>query len=279
MTIPLIIHHIGNPTYFQRSAEVNSQYNTVIVLGDETNRDVKCSRHLIAADYETPDLSEFCDCFVNYSTNPADFERRCFERMFILHEFMQREGLDRVFYADSDCVILENIDKIFSLYPSINTAISATHTNTGSICSSVHNSLLTLAFCAKFIEMCKQMYCTKEKAHVLADIYAKHQGPGGICDMTLYGLMCEEDGRIFDLNVPLLIDGELSVFEHNINTGYGWLGNQTFITHGDKKHIVNSNGKCYAFLNCGTPIRLLSLHFSSSAKKFLPNFDVNNKTV
>ena len=97
MTIPLIIHHIGNPPYFQRSAEVNSQYNTVIVLGDETNRDVKCSRHFIAADYETPEMNEFHSCFVNYSTNPGDFERRCFERMFILHEFMQREGLDRVF--------------------------------------------------------------------------------------------------------------------------------------------------------------------------------------
>eukprot|EP00276_Gloeochaete_wittrockiana_P008118 CAMPEP_0184649942 /NCGR_PEP_ID=MMETSP0308-20130426/7409_1 /TAXON_ID=38269 /ORGANISM="Gloeochaete witrockiana, Strain SAG 46.84" /LENGTH=447 /DNA_ID=CAMNT_0027083095 /DNA_START=147 /DNA_END=1487 /DNA_ORIENTATION=+ len=52
------------------------------------------------------------DYRVQWEPNRRAFEVHCFERWFILEEFMRRQWIERVFYADADTMIYANLNEI-----------------------------------------------------------------------------------------------------------------------------------------------------------------------
>jgi len=116
--IPLVIFHIGNQEYFQKCATLNSKYNKVYIIGDETNKNIfndnQNIHHVNIKDLETPEIHEFKNNFINYSTNPHEYEMNCFLRIFYIKNFLSKYEYEQIFHVDSDCVILENVNNIFT---------------------------------------------------------------------------------------------------------------------------------------------------------------------
>lgn len=300
MPIPVVIHHSGAQTYLAKCVELNSKNNLVYLLGNEENRSLfdhhPSVNHVDAAELRSAELDDFKKHFTNYSTHSSEFERLCFERIFMLREFILRTGIDPVFYVDSDCVVLDSVDRIFKQLGGVTCGLSIQKvSNPHHMVACIHNSLLTLKFCEAFIQLCFDIYTNKSKFHLIEPKIEWHRSTrcgGGICDMTLYHLLHEHrlvPGMV-DFNEPRLIDGECCVFDHNLSDRYGFSGENTYELRKGTKSVVKKDGKFYLKtrrdasrggnhpVNEGSlrnTVRTLSLHFQGSKKRHLEAIDTD----
>lgn len=137
-----------------------------------------------------------------------------------------------MFHTDSDCVILENVNRLFNNPTHIAYSIQKME-NKFYMVGSIHNALLNIDFCNKFIELCFDIYLTRSKLHLINNKMQWHKTtgtPGGICDMTLYYLLYSEKiiENIIDLNMPISFLGADVIFDHNVSDSYGYKGDNTF---------------------------------------------------
>lgn len=280
--IPIIIHHLGDQPYFRKCVAFNAKHNDVVILGDTSNLKTFQSnpkvKHVNIQYLRSPELEEFEQHFVNYSSNSAQLEYVCFQRIFILREFMRKYNYERVFYTDSDCIVLVNIADFLSAHPYIRCAISCVKNgNPFDMVGSIHNSVLNIEFCDAFIRLCQDIYVNKSKFHLIQPKIEWHKTNkvnGGICDMTLYYLIFSQNlvEGIADLNATHLYGNELCVFDHNINVMYGFEGENTYTRANGMKYLLAkpaAPNKVYAQTIRGEYIRLLSIHFQGTAAKSL----------
>ena len=277
--VPVIIHHVGScPLYLKKCVELNALKNKVYLIGDHTNNSF--GPHITHVNVESLDSKEaqvFKKYFVNYSTNSAIGEYVCFERFFILREFMKKFGFDKIAYVDSDCVLLEDISKVAK---NIKCAMSMQIVdNPMHMVSCIHNSILSIELCDTFIKLCKDIYINQSQKHLIQDkikFHADTKSPGGVCDMTLCYIITRDRlvEDIVDTNVPMEYEGEPCVFDHHIGIPYGFEGEDTYIMDTTKR-LSKKNGKYYISTKSGKTVRLLSMHFSGRFKQFLINIDPN----
>jgi len=279
--IPIVIIHLGNQSYFQECVKINSTKNPVFVLGDYQNANTFTNTitHINCDTLDFPELQQFRQHFTNYSTNSASFELICFVRIFYLKRFMEMHKIDRIFHVDSDCIVFDNVTELYKhIFGSSRNIKGIAYSknidpNPHHMVGCVHNAFLTLEFCNHFIQLCFDIYVNKSKYDLIEPKIRWHRENnigGGICDMTLYYLLFSENIlEMRDLNEVIIIDGEKCTFDHNINIGYGYLGNDTFKMGKRIKNLTYNNGAPYAMDNTGQKIRLLSLHFSGVAKSIL----------
>jgi len=138
---------------------------------------------------------------------------------------------------------------------------------------SIHNALLDLDFCNKFIDLCFDIYKYKTKFNLIQDKILWHRNnkiAGGICDMTLYYLLhSEKIVDVHDLNIPLLINNEDCVFDHQLSRSYGYLGEQTYKLKNRIKNINKLHNKYYIEDINNKQVRLLSVHYQGNHNKKL----------
>lgn len=283
MDIPIVLFHTrGNQEYLKSCVTNNSKNNVVYLIGDDSNKDTFTDnpnvRFFHIDDLITEESVRFKNCFVNYSSNTHEYEMNCYLRIFYLKAFIEKTGKQWVFHIDSDCVILCDINKVFTDNPSISYSIQNME-NKFHMVASIHNALLNIEFCNKFIELCFDIYHNKTKEMLIMEKLQWHkhnQIPGGICDMTLYYLLHSEKilDSVTDLNTPRMFEGEPVVFDHNVLNTYGYSGENTYETENGVKVIIQSGNKFYLKSNDGTIVRTLSLHFQGRAKSILDNLSI-----
>jgi len=284
MSIPIVIFHTGGaPDYLVSCVNISSKSNQVYLIGDDSNQSTFSNtpnvRFFHINDLSTTEIDQFKRCFVNYSSNDATYEMNCFLRVFYLKSFFEKTGLDWAFHTDSDCIVLENINKIFN--SDIKTVAYSIHrtTNEFHMSASIHNALLNRDFCNIFVELCFDIYQSKTKFGLIERKIQWHQEtgmPGGICDMTLYYLIQSERmiSPIIDLNEPLEYDGSHIVFDLHYSESYGYNGDYTYAMEDWHKQIVKRDGNCYFTLKdaADQEIRAASIHFQGqNAKRVLEN--------
>ena len=261
--VPIVYFHIGNQPYLYRSIQHNKQFGPIVLIGDKSNRDADCI-HVNYKQLETPELIEFTSNFVNYSTNSKIVELLCFIRVFYLRRWMELNSIREVVHVDSDCLLFRPLLEMFPdkklayLYQSGSDRMAA----------SIHISFLTYDFVLAFERLCRDIYVTKTKFHLIEEKIKHHQEngiPGGICDMTLYYLLTKE------LVVrPLLdIQPDGTTFDDNINDTNGFAGPETFV-HENNIKVLRQNGivveaKCVD----GSYIRMNNIHYQGGAKKYI----------
>ena len=288
--IPIVIHHEGgDQEYFQNSVKFNASRNPVIVIGDDSNKhcftqEKERVEHVHVSSLRTEEIQEFEKCYTNYSFENSQFELKCFLRAFYLKELIRQKGLKKVFYVDSDCVILENVDALFMKLENIEEAYSIQkymqRQNKHHKVGCIHNALLTETMCDDFVKLCFSIYKTKEKAYLIEDKWEFHQSQqsGGICDMTLWFLLLQHRNKdstpVTDLNDVVRYQGEDCVFDHNVNDAYGYAGPNTFMmgpnedisSWGESKVVRKKKNKYYVMTQDGRELRLLSIHYQGHAK-------------
>lgn len=298
MKIPIVIHHLGGKQeYFQNSIRLNALNNSVIVIGDELNKDASVfqENHKNKVEFvdiqslmnEDDKISEFRKCFVNYSFQPEEFELQCFLRVFYLLQLMRQRSLRKVFYVDSDCITLCDISKVLSHLPNLSVGISMQkhkqNENKFHMTSCIHNSILTQDMCERFIKLCFQVYGSREKFSLIEAKWKHHEKVmcGGICDMTLWYLYKDHKGdggeSVSDLNEIFEYGGDNCTFDHNVNDPYGVEGNKCYKMSfqqdvnpwAETKKIQKRKGKYYVMTESGKEVRLLTIHYQGGAKEGL----------
>jgi len=286
--IPIYIFHLGNQPYFQKCVEINSKYNHVYVIGDDSN--ASCSKnnpsvthihiHSFTGD-AVKEINRMIMCFENYSTSRDLYELNCFLRMFYLKELIKRTNIPTFFHVDSDCVVFESLENI-PFTSSIQYSLQKFYQvkNPFHMVGCIHNALLNLDFCNKFIQLCFDIYENKSKKHLIMPKISWHKSyniSGGICDMTLYYLLQSEKLiEVSDTNDIIVVNGEECTFDHQISGSYGCLGENTYKMKNKIKQIEIRNNKIYFVNNENKFIRALSIHFQGANKKLMENLDFHN---
>jgi len=266
MPIPIVFIHIGNQEYLYKIVSYARQRSSrIVLLGDQSNI-MEGIEHVDISTLGSPALDEFQSHFVNYSTNPRDIELICFSRMFYLREWMVRNGVSTCVHLDTDCILLDHVDTLFRenvtayIYPRLE------WDDPVKMAGSIATSCLTIPFLDAFIQLCKDIYVTKTKFHLIQPKIEYHQQQrknGGICDMTLYYLLSKE------LPVHNLLDRQEdgSTYDDNINATLGFHGSNTFLLRDGIKNLVVVENKVYAHLVSGGVVKLNNLHFQGNNGK------------
>ena len=280
MQIPVVISHSGDDEYFKAVVIITSQKNLVYVIGDEANsrtfKGISNVHHIRKEELYTPELLDFEEAFVNYSSNSHEEELRCFRRVFLVHQLMKLKAYAQVFHMDSDCILLEEVGLFCPANSS--TPVTAYPLQINSypflMVGSIHNALLSLEFCSAFAKLCNDIYVNKSKFNLILPKINWHRENGiggGICDMTMYYLLNSESILpIINLNQAFLFDEQISFFDHNISMDYGPLGDGTFLLKNGLKKVLRSQGRYYCEARDGSLVRAMTLHFQGGAKKFIP---------
>ncbi|MCM1236228.1 MAG: hypothetical protein NC489_39615 [Ruminococcus flavefaciens] len=273
--VPIVIYHEGRPSYLRECINQAKKFNnTVILIGDESNRDMNSDDWYNEADLETDEWHEFSEMFCNMSTNPAKFELQCFKRFFMIYALMKRDIISECIHIDSDVLCYYD----FSMFKTVAGKYVASldipqkqdeyRWSAGAITSYWTKEGIA-SFC-NFI-----IYIYKNKKTLLAEKwnYQKdHNLPGGICDMTLLYLWSKQQGEATVLNTmkEFYNGSNMVVIDNNINsvenyTDNKYLYNKLF----NMKKVTFIDGVPYLHRSDGTKIQTLVLHFQGGAKKYM----------
>ena len=282
--IPVVIVHVGEiHDYFRRSIYLTTKKNDVVVISNIDNKEIlqKMSRvsFVNVADLHTPEIDEFRTCFVNYSDNHEIFERFCFLRVFYMKQYLEKTGRTKLFHADSDCVVAEDVNDFFTEESPIAFSVPDDTDDPFMMVGCIHNALLDRPFCETFIRLCFDIYLTKTKFHYISDKINWHTTnkiPGGICDMTMYYLMYVHKlvGPITNLYYPIQKNqakpgDEFFLFDHNLNSSVGFQGKNTFQMGPHLKRIDYRNGRVGFLTTRNEFLYTASMHFQGNAKQLL----------
>lgn len=111
MDLSIVYIHRYDPKYLEtsiRQAKRVFQGHRIILLGDATNQHLAQDvgiEHYFLEDYRHPHV------LLNYyhrSPNEEAYEKLCFERYYILENFIKEKGIPRVMMTDSDIFYFEN---------------------------------------------------------------------------------------------------------------------------------------------------------------------------
>lgn len=278
MSIPCVILHRGLQEYVKTNIEITSKSNPVILIGSPEFRALKNVDFYEFDDYY--DHSLF-DSFVNYSSNSKEFEWLCFSRMFMLKKFMLKNNINKVFHLDSDCILLEPLEK-FTFEKENGLMISSNFDNPFRMSSSVHCSLIDIDFLDKFEFLFSQIYLEKEN-NIYRDMivnkvnhHRKTNTPGGICDMTLYYILANE--KLIDTQNLRHVKNDYAF----MNTLGGPEGKDSKQQYRVKNNIIDINpltNEIYDTINKKS-YKLMNVHFQGGYKQYLNhNWIKNNLKV
>lgn len=277
MSIPIVIIHKGAQSHVEKVLQLVRKTNSqVYLLGDDTNIHFQTTCDISHINISSLEVSQaqtdFINSFVNYSTNPHNYELVCFLRVFWLGEFMKKYSITKVFHLDSDCILLYDINS-YNFTSDIAYGINSNFDNQYRMAASIHNALLNIEFVEKFIQLCIDIYVNKTKFHLVEDKIKYHKENnilGGICDMTLYYLLIQQGLKVQPLNVA----NNGYVFINNINGGEG-PDSKTQYEKGQFLIKITDNNKIYDTVH-NKYLTLFSIHYQGGAKYFLNSHDINS---
>jgi hypothetical protein len=207
--------------------------------------------------------SQFERFYKHYSTNSPAFELICFQRWFILRDFLTVHGIGRCVYLDSDVL----------LYADVADEIGKFRRYDFTLCWNTIGCVVFFNHVEGLDRLCRfiaDMYAGKDRYHydkMVAHFAARQRNrlPGGVCDMTALGLYSELNfGRVAEASH--IIDG--SVYDPNIN-----MPQPGFEMENGVKKVVWKNGQPYGtYLPTREQIRFNSLHFNGSAKSLMEHY-------
>jgi hypothetical protein len=263
--IPIVFTHRGGQEYVRVAVKQAKQWNgRVVLLGDGSNAgwDVE---HRAITDYFGGGAGRVADYYVHMCFNSYDFELYNLQRHFVLREFMQREGLAKIFACDSDVMIYADLAEEERKCGDYLAVYSIPHEQWEYRWSaSTHAAYWTFGGLCDFCDSMEATYA--ENLDKLREKWRWHQEndiPGGVGDMTLLWLFyVESGGRIRD--ICRVVDGV--AFDHNIRVGENAFPDEYRVVDG-MKDVQWRDGQPYCWhLELERWVRFAALHFQDGAK-------------
>ena len=264
MDLPVVFLSItlnATPSYVPKVVEFASETNDVVFLGDDGNTHIP--NHVNMCDY-WDGAHQFEQVYHHLSTNNERVELFCFQRWFVLRDWMKANNIHRCFHMDTDILVFGMLEFELEYFEHLYCALSGR--------TSGHSSYWSLKGLEKFCEYLMEVYSNPDSydyaKHANHYYLRKHYGlDGGLCDMTLL----ESFARY---KYPHMV-GELSIFEKNrryfdhiISAPEG------FEFNGERKVFQfigrMPHGHYYYYDDWGIPFN--TIHFQGANKRFIDEF-------
>ena len=256
MRIPIIFLHRTveeHVPYCLQQAKLSNLTSRVILLGTAENQSMcnESIEHYLIKDYCEHAL-EFEKIYKHVSHNPYIYNLFCFQRWFILRDFMKQNKIPRCCALDSDVLLYTSVDTPdfyeFSMEFSWTTFCTIE---------------MLEAFCSYIILLFSE---PKQFSRVLS--FAEKQGDAPVSDMIFCDLF-HHDHPEFPKSFGIFSN---CFFDHNLNCPIPLPLTQVELWDGRKKIYLLNNQLYCKKVGSDDLLRVCSLHFQSSAKLFLKHF-------
>lgn len=260
---PVIFIHYGNSSYLFHTlalAVLAEPDRPVYLIGDDANNRYGFVRHCHYRDY-TVSAFAFAESYLHLNGNHPTFELFCFQRWFVLRDFMLLHGIQQAIYLDSDIMLFDDLRQDLAAAADKPLALC------GVAPPAIINDVAMLDTYCRFLE---DAYATPENRERLRRHYQEMLAAGtvgGICDMTFWKMLRQQfPDSVFDL---LAIPRSDSCHDRNIELSEGLAMEQGI------KKIRWHNGKPYGYRDDGSTTRLKSLHMHGKGKQLVDAFFTN----
>lgn len=273
-SIPIITLHRSNPAFqinppyliysLAQAKEFNPK-SDIFLFGDNSNKYLRFIIHENFNHYYDG-AKEFEKIYADkhMSSNDHLYEMFCFQRWFILRDFMKINNIKKCLHIDSDILLYVNVSEEQKKFDRSNFTVSRK--------GSGHNSFIKLEGIEEFCQFIIDFYTKPSLFKILESLWEeKKSRPGGICDMTLLNQYYQRNTDKIAQTSDIIDD---SVYDANINVSHEfemrngiknifWVDNQPFCRH----------------LESGKEIKFNSLHFQGKAKRLIKDYCTANKTL
>ncbi|EOR93973.1 hypothetical protein ADIARSV_2807 [Arcticibacter svalbardensis MN12-7] len=264
--IPLIFVHKGNSSYLKPVLAHNYAFNKVAdiyLLGDEQNGKIPFVKHEMMEQYSAT-ADKFAKIYEHMSSNPYQFELGCFQRWFIINEFVKQKGIEHFLYLDSDVMLFCNVKEVFNHFLPYDFTISQAH--------SPHITLFNSASLDRFCNYITELYSKPEYIARFKLSYQEFKDAnrlGGICDMFAFSLYQQDvSDHVKEISEP----SGAYYFDSNINESDG------FEMKAGLKKVYWKNNLPYAKTTGGESyVQLYALHFQGAAKSQVSRYALNQR--
>lgn len=265
--LPIVLIHKGNSFYLPYSLLQAKHFNPeskVFLIGDQDNQ------HYQSFFIEHINISEFFgearnfeEYYQHKSTNNYYYELFCFQRWFILKEFMYRYNFDFCFYIDSDLLLFSNLSQEYqSRLKNLDLALSRGQALTGIEKLSGHNSYLTKKAVNQLCKFLVDFFKEIEKYDLRKD--------SALNDMTILKRFSED--KESDLRMSILSEVHAgSKYDNNINASEGFK-----VEDGVKKVLWDKKAPYCIQISPEAKIYFKSLHFQGGSKKIIKHYYQGN---
>ncbi len=266
MALPIVFIQKDDAKYLNlalKRAKASNPDSRLIVIGDNLSPKVDYAEY-----YSMKGLSKnakkFREKYVHLSTVSFDFELFCFERWFMLNEFMHREKIASCIHLDHDVLLYSNVtteQKKYSKTPfaySFGTSGYTFFINDLKKFDELCSFMLSLYTNKKRLAGLRKMYEDRLQKHLL----------GGVCDMTALKIYAEEN-HDKTTDVSKITNG--GVFDHNLNSSDGF---EMFC--GIKKIVLRNGLPSGVLESSKKEILLKSIHLQGVSKSLMPAFSDSN---
>lgn len=275
MSLPIIIIHEGNPFYLStciHHAKVYNPNSTIYLLGDKSNRHLADKQiiHEFITDYFIQ-AEAFAPLYRHYTTNPYHYNLFCFQRWFMLREFMEAKKLEQIFVCESDELLFCDVEKECPLTNETDFTLLGKYL----ACS------ITMSYrgIVRFTDFLTQAYSDSKTQDFLLNQYysdsffhGKRISMGGIGDMTLFKLYCDRfENSVLEVAYPI----NNHCWDAAVHRSDGFQ-----MEKGIKK-ITWIDNLPYATYKNGELIRMSGIHFcgGNKMKEFLFMVDDDKKHI
>jgi len=259
--VPIVFIHRGDDeylTYSLQQAKRGSPQSDIILIGDAANARFASEtvRHFGIDDF-FESAGRFAEVYQHQSGNAYEYELFCFQRWFVLRDFMKAHDIARCCYLDSDIM----------LYADANDPAYHQFTNVWAMLTI--NTMDTVENLCYLIDI----YFRNPDLYAYLLSYTRKLGYQGLNDMVFSSLYLDHWPQ-YKQN----LDGVFgdSFFDGNIGHPLyvalpGGSGAEVEMLDGKKK-IFRKNGALYARAGDSHWLRVNSLHFQSENKKYMAYF-------
>lgn len=261
-SIPIIIVHKGNSFYLEpvlRQIRLFNPESRICLISDDSTKGKfdfvehhDISRYMTGAD-------EFAKIYVHLSINPFGYELFCFQRWFVIRDFIRSQKMQHFLCLDSDVLLYCNVDDVFSKWTSFDFTVC------GGIgpCFSLFNSSSIERLCNYMSYLYTDSEAFKRVKRFYEDVV-----DGGFCDMTVLAWYQKDvSDNVLDLAYP--VDG--ACFDVNISDPMG-----CFEMEKGKKKIYWMEDLPYGRrLEDGSFVRFYGLHLQGGAKHDMCKYLLN----
>jgi hypothetical protein len=274
MAMPIVTVHRGYAPYLVNAlaqAKFTNPQSEIVLIGDSSNQFLDFVRHEDLFNYYSA-AQQFEQVYADKhrSPNSYPYELFCFQRWFILQDFMQTHQIEQCVHIDSDVMLYANLTEEWQKFE----RFELTLINRGS----PHTSFIKYQGIVKFCQFLTDTYTVPslfaelEQAQLSRQLERPHLSLiqlGGISDMSLFR-------RFYQLNADLVGSTsdiiEDSVYDFKIDAAMGfsmrqglkhiqWIDRQPYCRHLERDRLIKFN----------------SLHFQGATKRYIHRYFTGNQ--
>lgn len=261
----IIIVHRGNQKYLNICINTAKKYgNDVVIIGDKSNSGY--SSWCDSDSLKTERLEHFSRVYKHMSPNRFNFEKICFERYYLIWEYMRKNKISDCIMMDSDVLVYTDINNLdFSDYE------FAVSYEKKYECASPHFSYWTYDAIDDFTRFIIDIY--EKECEILEEKWNRHvtqKIPGGICDMTLlYHYVNRTNKKYLNIESQDSLRHFNGMIDNQLDEDYyGEIQMKKDEKYGIRVVSNRDSGLYYTAID-GTDYKILTIHAQGVSKQYM----------